>query len=173
MLDSYLRGLTLPLRTIALGIPVAALSFAAPPLISDAKADERVQLQVFVVKAQRTKTKRVDKVPITVILSVKNTKHANYVCSLAPRVRDSLLADLRRRQFSRNRKGKIHMVGLDSQLKPLVTKALRWDIVRKVEVVEGIPKVSSASAAIFSRIGCIQMVDRSKYAGKNKAAKKK
>lgn len=172
MSDSIPTNLRKPLLKTAMVCAGAAIVMLSPPAVRDASADERVQLQTFLVRVANNETRRVDRIPITVILSVKNTEHANYTCSLAPRIRDSLLADLRKRQFSRLRNGKMRLTGLDKQLHTKITTALRWDIVRKVQVVEGIPKVSSASAAIFARTGCIQMVDRNKYA-KSKSQKKK
>ena len=133
---------------------LCALSFAA----STADANERVQLSAFIVKAENARRKRLVTIPITVIVEVATKKRAQYVCAVAPRIRDAMLRDLPRIKFSIDRRGNFLAPGATQRAKATVNKALRWNIVEQIHIRQGTPKVSSASAANFARSGCIQLV---------------
>lgn len=134
---------------------LAGMMFYAPSQISTASAAERVQLQAFVVDAVSRDHKRIDRVPITVTMLVKSKQRGNYVCKLAPKVIDSILVELSRKRFERGADGHLLFAGMDAHLKPIVTSALRWDIVDGIDFKEGAPRISSSSAQLFARTGCM------------------
>ena len=164
------RSSSLPYRAriLLLSGIIAALMTFVPSFAGTSFAAERVMFQAFMVNAWRKDGRRVDRVPLTIHLSIKNKKRGNYVCQLAPKVIDSILRHLSRQRFKRGNDGRLVYGTLLTDLKPVVTTALRWDIVQGFTVREGVPKVSSSSAQLFTRTGC--MIDSTV---KRSAAKKK
>jgi len=141
------------------GGAVAALSGVAVWLAvaAPAMAQERVQFQPFRVNVITGPGARTIIMPLTMIVHTKTKKRAAYICSLAPRVRASLLGRMRATKFRQGADGKILVGSMPETSKAVVTKALRWDIVDRVEFVDGVPKIQTSSAQLFSRQGCIPM----------------
>lgn len=137
------------------GCVLATIILGAPPSAGSASAAERVLLQAFVVDAVSRDHKRIDRVPITVTMQVKNKTRGNYVCKLAPKVIDSILVELSKKRFERTPDGALIFAGVNEHLKPIVTSALRWDIVDQINFKEGAPKIASSSAQLFARTGCM------------------
>ena len=142
-------------RPILGGCILATIIMGTFPIVGSASASERVLLQAFVVDAVSRDHKRIDRVPITVTMQVKNETRGNYICKLAPKVIDSILIELSKKRFERSPDGALVFAGVNEQLKPIVTSALRWDIVDRIIFKEGAPKIASSSAQLFARTGCM------------------
>ncbi|MAF47671.1 MAG: hypothetical protein QF393_06735 [Rhodospirillales bacterium] len=142
---------------LVLGLLVSAGAMIFAPSASFAK--DRVQLQVFMVKAQPAKGRRSRQVPITVYIDTDSPKHSRYVCAIAPRIINKVFSRLRKSKLKLDQGGSLDMAEITADLEPIVRKIVKRDIVRGVEARQRMPKVAAAGARLFARTGCIGVVD--------------
>ena len=133
-------------------------AFAAGWTVS-ARADETVQLSQFMVRAHSEDGSKTGTRPITLMLNVSDKKRADYVCSMAPRIRDAIVRHLSTQDFVLTKKGKLMIDGIDAELRPIIVEALQWDILEAVHVFHGVRKVSSKLAVRLNQSGCVRIAD--------------
>ncbi|MBT4720026.1 MAG: hypothetical protein HN632_01855 [Rhodospirillaceae bacterium] len=122
---------------------------------SPAAAQDRVQLQVFMMKLPTGRGKQTKHTPITVYIDTDHPKDSRYVCAIAPRIINSVFSRLRRMKLRLDKDGLLDMGRITETLRPVVKRAVKRDIVRGVEARQRTPKVSAAGARLFTRTGCI------------------
>lgn len=133
-----------------------ALGFAAAP----ASAASRVQFQVFYVPFVDT-LGRHGQVPLSVALEVPTQQSASAICSVGPRVRDTLLTSLRKQTYRLDRDGRIDTGAIEERIRPVIEGAVGKDNVLDVDVSMDPPKVSAAAASgAFARLGCMSSSDQ-------------
>jgi len=134
-----------------------ALACFAPA--SNADATEIIQLAPFMVHAQPEGTGIVRFQPISVRLVVRDKKRADYVCALYPRLRDAVVRYLSTQRFVLTKKGHLSIDGIEQQLRRIMTGALRWDILEKIDVIRGSHELPSVVAARLMQDGCLRIED--------------
>ncbi|NQV55831.1 MAG: hypothetical protein HQ503_08235 [Rhodospirillales bacterium] len=140
----------------------AVLAAAAGGVPTPVQAQERVQLQVFMVKVIVPRKKKAQQLPITVYIDALDSEASRYICAINPRIRAAILQRLRNQKFPMDRKGKINIKPIAQEILPIIRKSIGRDIVLDVEVKQGAPKVGSGGAHLFARTGCISVVDKKK-----------
>lgn len=141
-----------PAAAAAIAMTIAL--FAGPG--ATAKADETVQFAPFAVKTFTVNGQPSGSRPVTMFLDVRNKKHADFVCAMAPRVRDAVLGELTRAPLYLTPDGEIPVVQLAERLQPVIAEALEHNILINVGIVDGIVKIASGAAAKlpFAQTGC-------------------
>ena len=122
-------------------------------------AMERVQLSVFLVNIVEAGRKKTGQMPITIYLDLKDRDEADYVCGIAPRIRDSIFQHLNKEVFYLDTKNKFDVKKLRLDLWPIAYKAIPNVKLQNMLVVQGEGKVSSSEARLFSRRGCRIVLD--------------
>ena len=124
-----------------------------------ARADETVQFSQFMIRAQSEDGTKTGILPISIILDVSDKKRADYVCNMAPRVRDAIVRRLSTETFILAKNGSLMIDGVGDQLRPVISEALQWDVLDAIHVFQGAPKVSSKLAVRLSQAGCARIAD--------------
>jgi len=132
------------------------------------RAEETVQLSSFLVHAQNEDGTKTGTQPITLMIDVQDKKRADYVCAMAPRVRDAIVRHLSTQHFILTKNGTLLIDGIDARLRPIIVEALQWDMLDAVHVFHGSRKVSSKLAVRLNQTGCVRIADD----GRPKAADK-
>ncbi len=143
------------------GLSVTALlltsivSFSSPAL-----AEVKVQLSTFLIKVVEGKRTKVGQLPITVFLEIPDKRSAEYLCAIAPRVRDVILRKLNNETYVLNRKQKLNTDVIKDKISRPVIRSVKRVKILSVSVKQGAPKISSSSARLFHRTGCMQVADQ-------------
>ena len=147
--------------SLPVGVALVLLYSAGALLVtpSPAAAQDRVQLQVFMLKLPTGRGKQTKHTPITVCIDTDDPKDSRYVCAIAPRIINSVFSRLRKMKLRLDKNGSLDMVRITDTLRPVVKRAVKRDIVRGVEAQQRTPKVSAAGARLFTRTGCIGVGD--------------
>lgn len=124
---------------------------------SSAHATNRVQLSTFLLKVVEGGRTKVGQLPITIYLELPDKGSAEYLCAIAPRVRDVILQKLNKETYVLNRKQKLNVKVLEDKIRPSVIRSVKKVKVLDVQVRQGAPKVSSSGARLFHRTGCMQV----------------
>ena len=158
LLNNYVRRWAgrVVLGQISAGALVLGLVAATPP---KAFAEETIQLAPLLVNAQIEGTSTIRQLPISVRLEVSTTKRADYVCSVYPLLRDSVVRYLNERHYPVALNGHLEIKGIGSQLRPVMTKAIQWDILDKIDVIQGSFELPSVIAARLTQSGCLRIDD--------------
>ena len=137
---------------------VAALYLFAPPPSAHAET-ETVQFATFAVKTFNINGRAGGSRPVTMFIDVANKKHADYVCAVAPRIRDALLVELTRSPVYLTPDGEFPVVELAERLKPVITDALQHDLIVNLGIVEGAVSLGSGAAAKlpYAQTGCARV----------------
>ena len=162
---AYCRTIT---QTCAAIAALAATAFASPGLAQ--VPQNRVQLQVFQVKVIDNTGKQ-GQVPITFYIDTPNSRSAQAICSVGPRVRDALTTHLRKETYPMDRQGQLDTAGIAEKARPVIEEAVKKENVTGVVVSMDPPRVSAAGSGMFARMGCIGVAEeseRSKAKAKNK-----
>ena len=143
---------------------------ASPPTPTAEAADpsNRVQLQVFQVKVIDSTGKQ-GQIPITFYIDAPNSRSAQAICSVGPRVRDALITHLRKEIYPMDRQNQVDTVGIAEKARPVIEEAVKKENVTHVIVSMDPPKISAASSGMFARMGCIGVAEETD----KKPAKKK
>ena len=148
---------------LSLSLAIALiLGFSAGALLatsSPAAAQDRIQLQVFMLNLKTGRGNQTRHTPITVYIDTDDPKDSRYVCAIAPRIINSVFSRLRKMNLRLDKNGSLDMARITERLTPVVKRAVKRDIVRGVEARQQTPKVSSAGARLFTRTGCIGVGD--------------
>lgn len=153
--------------SVVAALVALALAMAAPK----ADAEEIIQLAPLLVHAQIEGTSTVRQLPISVRLEVSTTKRADYVCAVYPRLRDAVVRYLNSRRFPVTRNGQLEIKGIDTQLRPVMTQAIDWDILDKIHVIQGSFDLPSVIAARLIQNGCLRIENRAAHNQDGAAAK--
>ena len=143
---------------LSLSLAIAlVLVFSAGALLatsSPAAAQDRIQLQVFMMNIKTGRGNQTRHTPITVYIYTDDPKDSGYVCAIAPRIINSVFSRLRKMNLRLDKNGSLDMALITERLTPVVKRA-----VRGVEVRQQTPKVGAAGARLFTRTGCIGVGD--------------
>jgi hypothetical protein len=125
-----------------------------------ASAASRVQFQAFYVSFVDSAGKQ-GQVPIALAIDVPSAQSGSAICSVGPRIRDTLLGALRKEVYRLDRQGKLDTAAIAQKIRPVVEGAVGQENVVGVDVSMDLPKVSAAAASgAFARLGCIGAHDQ-------------
>jgi len=106
------------------GVALALLYSGGAPLVtpSPAAAQDRVQLQVFMLKLPTGRGKQTKHTPITVYIDTDNPKASRYVSAIAPRIINSVFSRLRKMKLRLDKDGLLDMGRITETLRPVVER---------------------------------------------------
>jgi len=113
------------IRIFKFGLIGLILTFGGMTLAPrDAVAMNRVQLSVFMVNIKVLGINKTGQMPLTVYLDLLDQEEAEYVCGIAPIVRDAILRNLSKKTFLLDKSNKIDVKNLRLELWPIAYKAI-------------------------------------------------
>lgn len=145
------------MRLKLLCIAAAATALLGAGFFQSARANERVQLKEFMVKVFNKRDTKTRQLPITVFFDVKSKSEAKSICKVAPRYREAILNHLNRVRYPLYSKGKLNIAAIHNELKPVIREVDRNNLILKVKVSQGIPKLKKSAALHFNRAGCMRV----------------
>ena len=147
------------------------LSLAPLSVTAKAKSDTiKLQFIPYLISAFDQRTRSKVTFPVTLIITVDNLKRAEYVCAMAPKIRDAVFLKLYGYQIKKGTDRKLALTYLADDLKPKITKALNWKIVERVELAPGTPEVPKSAISKFAKKGCMK-VEEPRQTKENSSAK--
>ena len=118
---------------LSLSLAIAlVLVFSAGALLatsSPAAAQDRIQLQVFMMNIKTGRGNQTRHTPITVYIDTDDPKDSGYVCAIAPRIINSVFSRLRKTNLRLDKNGSLDMARITERLTPVVKRAVKRDIV--------------------------------------------
>jgi len=120
-----------------------------------ALANEQVQLKAFMVTGASTRKARAAAFPVTLFFETRSSKDAAELCNKAPKYRETILLHLGNKRYPMTGKTELDVTAIQVDLEPVIKKIDRNSLILKMEVVQGVPKISKNSAITFARTGCI------------------
>ena len=124
-----------------------------------ALANERVQLKAFKAQAIKNRQGKQRLILISVILDVESKDNAKQLCNYAPKYLDVISTHLNRNTYPLNSKGKLDIAVIRNDLEPVIKKVDRYEMILKVDVVQGVPKLGKAGR-VLDRVGCVLVPKR-------------
>ena len=124
-----------------------------------ALANERVQLKAFKAQAIKNRQGKQRLILISVILDVESKDNAKQLCNYAPKYLDVIFTYLNRNTYPLNSKGKLDIAVIRNDLEPVIKKVDRYEMILKVDVVQGVPKLGKAGR-VLDRVGCVLVPKR-------------
>ncbi len=143
-------------RKLLLAAAAAALLSGAIPRPALAE-EERVQLKVFTVTGAAKQTAKPKIFSITLFLHIRDSADAARLCKLSPRYREAVLYRLSNKLYPLTDKLQLDVEAIKNDLEPVVRKIDRGNLILKIDVVQGAPKVNKNTAVMFDRTGCIKL----------------
>ncbi len=119
-----------------------------------ALANEQVQLKAFNAKAVKNRQGKQRLIMISVILDVESKDDAQILCNYAPKFLDVISTRLDRKTYPLNSEGEPDIAVIRSDLEPVIKKVDRNNLILKVDVVPGSPKLGK-SGRVLGRVGCV------------------
>ena len=124
-----------------------------------ALAKERVQLKAFKAQAIKNRQGKQRQILISVILDVESKDNAKILCNYAPKYLDVIFTHLDRKTYPLNSEGELDIAVIRNDLEPVIKKVDRNDMILKVDVILGAPKLGK-SGRVLSRQGCVLVPKR-------------
>ena len=148
-------------RRHRISLGAIALAFAMAMVIppSTASANETVQFASFAVKTFLISGQPAGSRPVTMFIDVANKRYADYVCAVAPRIRDAVLVELTREPLYLTPEGEMPVQQLAERLKPVISKAIEHDLILNLGIVDGTVKMAVGVAAKLpsAQTGCARV----------------